>query len=194
LSCDFCAGPGRPGHRYGSLLCQRGAHALRRGLLTWSHANIVDCRLVCPECGRRHDTFHAFESCLASHGVTIAWGIPKTRNGALYRRGPGAAYLHAVGHKASVDRAALAQRFLGDGQVLRRRKAQPERVCREDGLDVADGLDLTEVEGWLAWANRHVKRAEGSRQRAEGGGQRDLRPRAGLALRRAAGEEPWATL
>lgn len=148
MSCDFCAGPGRPHHRYGSLLCQRGAHALRRGLLTWSHAHIVDCRLVCPECGRRHDTFHAFEACLASHGVTIAWGIPKTRNGALYRRGPGAAYLHAAGRKASVDRAALEQRFLGDGRMLRRRMGTRDRVCRGDGLDV----------------------------------------------RRAAGEEPWATL
>jgi hypothetical protein len=180
------------------MLCQRGAHALRRGLLTWSHAHIVDCRLVCPECGRRHDTFHAFEACLASHGVTIAWGIPKTRDGALYRRGPGAAYLHGAGRRASVDRAALEQRFVGDGQVLRRRKAPSERVWREDGLDVADGLDLAEVEGWLAWANRNVRRTEVRRsevrgQRSEGGGQRDLRATTGAALRRADGEGRWAT-
>jgi len=158
LPCDFCAGPGLPGHRYGSLLCQRGAHALRRGVLGWSHAHIVACRLVCPECGQLHDTFHSFEACLDSHGIFMGWGVPKHRDGTVYRRGPGAAYLVARGHTAVVDRAALEQRFLGDGKVLRRRKVARELVCREDGLDEADGLDVAEVEAWMAWANRYIRR------------------------------------
>ena len=171
MPCDFCAGPGQPGHRYGSLLCQRGAHALRRGVLGWSHAHIADCRLVCPECGRRHDTFHSFEACLDSHGIFMGWGVPKHRDGTVYRRGPGAAYLVARGHTAVVDRAALEQRFLGDGKVLRRRKAVRELVCREDGLD--DEVTPGEVAEWMAYANRYLRK-----RKVESGGW----PTPGFAL------------
>ena len=125
MPCDFCAGPGLPDHRYGSLLCQRGAYALRRGLLGWSHAHIVACRLVCPECGRLHDTFHTFEACLDSHGIFMGWGIPKHRDGTVYRRGPARPTSSRVASRPS-STSPLEQRFLGDGKVPRR--VRPPRV------------------------------------------------------------------
>jgi hypothetical protein len=98
MSCDFCTGPGRPRHRYGSTI--------------------------------------------------IVWGMSNTRNGA--------AYVRASRRRASVERAALEQRFLGDGRMLRRRMGTREWVCRGDGLEVGNGLDradrLDGADGEEPWA------------------------------------------